>query len=145
MDDKLGSISFHQASIQYLPQLAVAFSRAGKHAGMSESVREMFATIAQRYDLANRVLSAGRDVSWRRSALKLLDDQDDRRLLDLACGTFDLGLDALSGGHAGRVIGGDFCPPMLHAGADKITEAAVSPVPQMPYDCHLLTIALMPQ
>lgn len=87
----------------------------------------MFATIANRYDLANRVLSAGRDVSWRRSALKLLDDKPDRRLLDLACGTFDLGLDALSRGHASSVIGGDFCPPMLHAGAEKITEAAVRP------------------
>ena len=114
---------------------------------MSEQVRSMFATIANRYDLANRVLSAGRDVSWRRSALKLLDDDPDRRLLDLACGTYDLSLDALQRGHAKQVIGGDFCPPMLFAGADKIEQQSVAPCAadalKLPFADHSFDAAMM--
>jgi demethylmenaquinone methyltransferase/2-methoxy-6-polyprenyl-1,4-benzoquinol methylase len=79
----------------------------------------MFARIAPRYDLTNRVLAARRDVAWRRSALGMFDPVPER-LLDLACGTGDLGLLALEMGRAQRVIGTDFCLPMLQAGAHRM-------------------------
>lgn len=85
----------------------------------------MFARIADRYDAANRVLSAGRDVAWRRTALQMLRGQD-LCMLDLACGTFDLSRDALSSGKAARVHGADFCAPMLHAGQHKRNGQAIS-------------------
>lgn len=78
----------------------------------------MFGRIAGRYDLANRLLSAGCDVRWRRRALRLLAPVDD--LLDLACGTGDLAIDAVDLGIARRVIGADFCAPMLDAGRAKL-------------------------
>lgn len=85
---------------------------------MSEQVRGMFAGIAERYDLANRVLSAGRDVAWRRRALASFTPPPSV-LLDLACGTYDCALDALQLGAAERVHGADFCLPMLQAGSEK--------------------------
>lgn len=83
-----------------------------------ERVRGMFGRIAGRYDLLNRLLSARRDVAWRRTALTHLKNQPGL-LVDLACGTYDVGLEALARGSAERVIGLDFCLPMLIAGEAK--------------------------
>jgi demethylmenaquinone methyltransferase/2-methoxy-6-polyprenyl-1,4-benzoquinol methylase len=85
---------------------------------MSEAVKALFANIAPKYDLLNRVLSARNDVRWRKRILREVAGAPGD-VLDLACGTFDLGLEALAQGKAGRVHGCDFCQPMLVAGADK--------------------------
>jgi demethylmenaquinone methyltransferase/2-methoxy-6-polyprenyl-1,4-benzoquinol methylase len=96
----------------------------------------MFARIAPKYDLLNRVLSAQRDVGWRRDALDLLDGRP-ADVLDLACGTFDLGLEALARGKAKRVHGCDFVHGMLVAGAAKrqgrAVSAAVGDALRLPY------------
>ncbi len=91
----------------------------------SEAVKDMFGRIAPKYDLANRVLSARRDVAWRRTALAMLEGSPND-VLDLACGTFDLALEALARGKAARVHGCDFSRPMLVAGAGKRTGAPIS-------------------
>jgi ubiquinone/menaquinone biosynthesis methyltransferase len=85
---------------------------------MAEAVKAMFARIAPRYDLLNRVLSARLDVRWRRAAVELLP-AGGGDALDLACGTFDLGLEALRQGRCARIHGCDFCLPMLAAGGAK--------------------------
>jgi demethylmenaquinone methyltransferase/2-methoxy-6-polyprenyl-1,4-benzoquinol methylase len=85
---------------------------------MSETVKALFANIAPKYDLLNRVLSARNDVRWRKRILKQVRGAP-ADVLDLACGTFDLGLEALQQGKAKRVHGCDFGQPMLVAGADK--------------------------
>lgn len=82
-----------------------------------ESVKAMFGRIAPTYDRANRVLSARRDVAWRRHALGLLTPTG--TLLDLACGTFDIAQEAVARGIAQRVHGCDFSVPMLQAGQAK--------------------------
>ena len=60
---------------------------------MSEAVKALFANIAPKYDLLNRVLSARNDVRWRRRILREVAGAP-TDVLDLACGTFDLGLEA---------------------------------------------------
>jgi demethylmenaquinone methyltransferase / 2-methoxy-6-polyprenyl-1,4-benzoquinol methylase len=85
---------------------------------MSEAVKALFANIAPKYDLLNRVLSARNDVRWRRRILREVAGAP-TDVLDLACGTFDLGLEALAQGKAKHVHGCDFCQPMLVAGTDK--------------------------
>ncbi len=102
-----------------------------------EQVRGMFGRIAGRYDLLNRLLSARRDVAWRRHALGQLSNPPGL-LVDLACGTFDVGLEALTQGVAQRVIGLDFCLPMLVAGADKRTG---KPLAASAGDCLRLPLA----
>ena len=85
----------------------------------------MFGRIAGRYDLLNRVLSARLDLRWRRIAVNMLP-AGAGEALDLACGTFDLGLAALGQGRAARVHGCDFSVPMLAAGAGKRRGLALS-------------------
>ena len=76
-----------------------------------EGVRSMFAAIAPRYDLANRLLSAGMDQLWRRVTARRLAPLPGQLALDVACGTGDLALALARGG--GRVVGVDFTHPML--------------------------------
>jgi demethylmenaquinone methyltransferase/2-methoxy-6-polyprenyl-1,4-benzoquinol methylase len=92
---------------------------------MSKAVQEMFGSIAGRYDAANRIMSARSDVRWRRRALNVIRGHPEV-VLDLACGTFDLGLEALALNKARIVHGCDFSLPMLAAGSDKRRGQAVT-------------------
>ena len=59
---------------------------------MSVQVRDMFASIAPRYDAANEVLSLGVHRTWRRAAVRLSGARAGDRVLDCATGTGDLAL-----------------------------------------------------
>ena len=54
------------------------------------AVREMFDTIAPRYDLVNRVMTLRLDVRWRKRTVRTLALPASSRVLDLAAGTGDL-------------------------------------------------------
>lgn len=82
-------------------------------------VREMFASIAARYDLANRVLTAGLDEGWRRRAIRLLAPPPHGRILDCCCGTGDLVFGLLRSDTTLDVIGIDFCLPMLDRAQER--------------------------
>ncbi len=56
----------------------------------ADKVRGMFAAIAHRYDLNNRLHSFGRDQAWRRAAVRLAEPKATDEVLDAACGTGDL-------------------------------------------------------
>jgi demethylmenaquinone methyltransferase/2-methoxy-6-polyprenyl-1,4-benzoquinol methylase len=76
-------------------------------------VREMFAAIAPRYDLTNRLMTAGVDEGWRRRAVRELAPPSGGRILDLCCGTGDLSFHLARTDPTLRVNGVDFCDPML--------------------------------
>jgi demethylmenaquinone methyltransferase/2-methoxy-6-polyprenyl-1,4-benzoquinol methylase len=80
----------------------------------------MFDRIAGRYDLLNRLLSAGTDRRWRRSCVDLLELKGPARVLDLCTGTADLLVEALrrNAGHQG--VGVDLSEQMLRRGAAKL-------------------------
>ena len=80
----------------------------------------MFGRIAHRYDLANRLLSGGCDVRWRRKLVAAVRRCGPRDVLDLATGSGDVAL-ALSRGLPAsvRITGMDFCQPMLDAAEMK--------------------------
>jgi len=81
----------------------------------------MFARIAGRYDLLNRLLSMGIDRAWRARLLALAGDLRDRTAVDVCCGTGDVALLLERAG--ARVVGVDFTPEMLararHKGAER--------------------------
>jgi ubiquinone/menaquinone biosynthesis C-methylase UbiE len=68
----------------------------------AELVRQMFARVARRYDLANHVLSFNIDRRWRAHAVRrarAILERPGARALDICCGTGDLTL-ALAGAAA---------------------------------------------
>lgn len=95
-------------------------------------VRSMFAEIAPRYDLLNSVLSFSRHKSWRRTAVRLARVQSGSRCLDICSGTGDFAVDlAKVVGRSGRVLGSDFCEPMIRNGLGKVAKAAGGPIKMM--------------
>jgi demethylmenaquinone methyltransferase/2-methoxy-6-polyprenyl-1,4-benzoquinol methylase len=86
----------------------------------------MFGRIAARYDLLNHLLSGNTDQRWRRLVAKRLQSalaHDGALALDVACGTGDLSL-AIAHATGARVIGADFCRPMLEIASRKSSEQA---------------------
>src|SRR5262245_51518952 len=79
--------------------------------------RRLFATIADRYDLITRLLSFGRDQSWKRRLIDLSGIAAGVRVLDLACGTGDLALLAADRGAA--AVGLDFTFRMIELARAK--------------------------
>lgn len=91
----------------------------------------MFAGVARRYDLANRLMSLGRDPFWRMALarrVKIIDRPG--RLLDLASGTGDqiVAIKKLFPNLA--VTGLDLSAPMMELAAPKLARLA-PPKPEM--------------
>lgn len=92
-----------------------------------ERVRGMFAEIAPRYDLANRLLSGGIDILWRRTTVRRAPPPPSGAILDVCCGTGDLALTYAATSPVGvRIVASDFCRPMLDRGEEKATRAGRS-------------------
>jgi len=99
----------------------VSDNRRANEEEHANRVREMFAAIAGRYDLLNHLLSGHIDKRWRRLVARKLRESigsPGAQILDVACGTGDLSL-TLSETTGARVVGTDFCRPMLEIAARK--------------------------
>lgn len=108
----------------------------------ARAVRAMFSGIAGKYDLLNHVLSANIDKRWRRLVREKLSDilaNENAVVLDVACGTGDLALELQKHAKA-RVIGTDFCRPMLAIAHEK-TAQLLLPVPYVEADAMKLSFA----
>ncbi|RFU23323.1 demethylmenaquinone methyltransferase [Geodermatophilus marinus] len=108
---------------------------AGARAGLDKrpaDVAAMFDRVARRYDLTNTVLSAGRDVAWRRATREALGARPGQTVLDVAAGTAVSTVELASGGV--RAIACDFSQGMLRAGAAR-------PVPKVAGDATALPLA----
>lgn len=114
------------------PETATAPAEApevdeGLRAKEPTRIAGMFDAIAPRYDLLNRLLSAGLDQRWRARAIRELALQPSDVLVDVCTGTADVALGALaSGTPPGRAIGLDFSHEMLRFGLDKARRATGS-------------------
>lgn len=104
------------------PAVFVVASRPVRQGPDPAAVKSMFARVAARYDLLNRLLSLGQDQRWRRHLRRAVRGAPPGPVLDLAAGTGDVAL-----GFAGRtVVGADFCMDML-ALARKKTPSGPAP------------------
>jgi demethylmenaquinone methyltransferase / 2-methoxy-6-polyprenyl-1,4-benzoquinol methylase len=75
-------------------------------------VKKIFDSIAWRYDFLNHLLSFGMDIYWRKKALNLTGINSESILLDVACGTGDVAIEAKRQG-AENIFGADFSFNML--------------------------------
>jgi len=88
-------------------------------------VRQMFSTVAPKYDLLNHLLSFNVDRGWRRRLLERVQPVLARPgaiALDLCCGTGDVLLELQEAAAATAVFGADFCHPMLVEAERKIAK-----------------------
>jgi demethylmenaquinone methyltransferase/2-methoxy-6-polyprenyl-1,4-benzoquinol methylase len=85
----------------------------------TQGVKSMFDLLAPTYDLLNRLLSFGVDVSWRRKTVARLP-KGKLDVLDLACGTGDVSLEVVRQRPQAAVCGADLSLGMLKAGVPKI-------------------------
>ena len=90
-------------------------------------VHELFDTITPGYDCFNRLASLGLDRPWRRRTIESLSLQPGMRVLDLAAGTGDLGVESvLKMLPLGSVVACDLSHPMLRCDSAKLRRHPVA-------------------
>lgn len=82
----------------------------------AQYVQAMFARIAGRYDLMNRVMTFGQDVHWRRFVIGQAQLPPGGRLLDIATGTGDIAYEGVRQHPDVQAVGGDFTLEMMQVG-----------------------------
>jgi demethylmenaquinone methyltransferase/2-methoxy-6-polyprenyl-1,4-benzoquinol methylase len=83
------------------------------------SIQSMFARIADRYDVMNRLMTFGQDLAWRKRVIDLARLPPGGHLLDLGTGTGDLAIEALRRSANLRAVGGDFTLEMMRVGQQR--------------------------
>ncbi|HKH99269.1 MAG TPA: bifunctional demethylmenaquinone methyltransferase/2-methoxy-6-polyprenyl-1,4-benzoquinol methylase UbiE [Candidatus Sulfotelmatobacter sp.] len=101
---------------------------ASDQSSAARAVREMFTSIAPRYDLLNHVLSFNVDRMWWRStalAFRHILTRPGARVLDLCCGTGDMAfaLRRQAGKSRPQILGADFSHAMLQRATAKSAAA----------------------
>ncbi len=88
-------------------------------ASKKQQVAQMFDNISAKYDFLNHFLSLGIDIYWRKKAIRILKKQQPKTILDVATGTGDLAIEAMSL-KPEKVIGVDISEGMLSYGRKKL-------------------------
>ena len=94
-------------------------------AGKKEQMAKMFNNISRRYDFLNHLLSLGIDKLWRKTAISLLKPLQPRFILDVATGTGDFAIQAVTLDPE-QVTGVDISQGMLSMGRKKIARLKLS-------------------
>lgn len=94
--------------------------------GKKEQIAQMFDGIAFRYDFLNHFLSLGIDKGWRRKALKYLQPDNPKNILDIATGTADMAILEARMLHPEKIIGVDISQGMLDLGTKKVRQVNLS-------------------
>ena len=107
-----------------MPAMGAKPAGAADESSAAQAVRQMFNSIAPRYDLLNHVLSANIDrLWWRRTARSFRSTlaNPDAAILDICCGTGDMTMALLKyrPRNARPVLAADFARAMLTRGAQK--------------------------
>ncbi len=82
-------------------------------------VRGMFARIAGRYDLLNRLMTFGRDRVWRKEAIRKLQVKPGQRIMDAGSGTGDIALEIKLIEPTTRVVAADLTIEMIKVGQTR--------------------------
>lgn len=108
-------------------------------AAKKSMVRDVFQSVAPRYDLMNDLMSLGVHRGWKRDFITGLDPRPNRTLLDLAGGTGDIsfGWRARGGGPA---ILSDINPAMLAVGQDRARQRRIDGLSVLVADAEALPL-----
>lgn len=86
----------------------------------SNDMDDMFASISDKYDMLNHVLSFGMDFLWRYRMVRNVSIGPSKKFLDMAAGTLDVSRSLLKHFPQAHVVAGDICQPMLDYGKSKL-------------------------
>ncbi len=109
----------------------------------AQAVNRFFSSIANRYDLANRVMSGGMDILWRRRLARMVASEGPHDILDLATGSGDVAFTLARRVPTAKTIQGmDFCVPMLDEARSKLQKTGIHHVAISfeQADCHQLPL-----
>ncbi len=119
-----------------------------------EKVREVFSSVASRYDVMNDLMSMGLHRIWKAFAIQLSGVREGSRVLDVAGGTADLSLAfARRVGTTGQVWLSDINHAMLSRGRDRVLDKGFAipvaqcdaeklPFPSNHFDCVTVAFGL---
>jgi demethylmenaquinone methyltransferase/2-methoxy-6-polyprenyl-1,4-benzoquinol methylase len=112
----------HKPETSHQRIVGAAPAGARDEASASVAVRDMFTSIAPRYDLLNHVLSMNVDRVWWNRTARLFSDvlrRPDAQVLDLCCGTGDMTFALHRRMNGGELVGADFSHAMLVRAEEK--------------------------
>jgi len=92
-----------------------------------EQVATMFNNISKKYDFLNHFLSLGIDILWRKKAIRMLKSSQPKYILDMATGTGDFALEALSL-NPEKIVGIDISEGMLAVGKEKVRSKKIDTI-----------------
>ncbi|MCB0481267.1 MAG: bifunctional demethylmenaquinone methyltransferase/2-methoxy-6-polyprenyl-1,4-benzoquinol methylase UbiE [Flavobacteriales bacterium] len=97
-----------------------------------DQVAEMFDNISGNYDFLNHLLSMGIDILWRKKAIKLIRPYAPKSVLDIATGTGDFALEAVSL-KPESITGVDISREMLEVGKQKVIKKGLQKLIKLDY------------
>ena len=102
-------------------------------------VRQVFASVAPRYDLMNDLMSLGIHRAWKRDFVAGLDPRPGRTLLDLAGGTGDISF-AWKARGGGPVLLSDINPAMLAVARERAQQRRIEGISLLVADAERLPL-----
>ena len=115
--------------------------RSFKHSGegKKEYVQKMFDDISPRYDFLNHFLSIGIDIYWRNKFIRNLNIQNGQTVLDVACGTGDIGFNILKQ-YKIELINIDISKKMLDIAKNKAQDKKLKNIKFFQGDAEMLPL-----
>ena len=92
----------------------------------ARAVRQVFDSVAPKYDVMNDLMSAGLHRAWKAYTVMVANLRQGQRALDIAGGTGDLAMAfAKKVGKSGQVVHTDINEAMLRTGQNRLLDAGV--------------------
>lgn len=101
-----------------------------KSEAKKKQVADMFDSISGKYDFLNHFLSLGIDIRWRKKAIKMLQKDQPKTILDIATGTGDFAIESLKL-NPEKVVGLDISEGMLSVGREKMKKKSIDHIISM--------------
>ena len=114
-----------------------SFKHTGE--GKKEFVEKMFDDISPRYDFLNHFLSLGIDIYWRKKFIRNLNIQTGQTILDVACGTGDIGFEILKK-HKIKLLNLDLSKNMLNIAKKKAQRKGLENIQFIQGDAEILPL-----